>query len=91
MRLEYFQMITRVVEFDADKKTLVAAADVPAESPVFEGHFPGYPLLPGVPPVAETVAGFEVTTWNGVFAPAATPPATIERISSAIAAVMAEP
>ena len=30
MRLEYFQMITRVVEFDADKKTLVAAADVPA-------------------------------------------------------------
>ncbi|PTM57231.1 Bug family tripartite tricarboxylate transporter substrate binding protein [Phreatobacter oligotrophus] len=49
------------------------------------------PLLPGVPPVAETVAGFEVTTWNGVFAPAATPPATIERISSAIAAVMAEP
>lgn len=49
------------------------------------------PLLPGVPPVAETVAGFEVTTWNGVFAPAATPPATIERISTAIAAVMAEP
>jgi 3-hydroxyacyl-[acyl-carrier-protein] dehydratase len=48
MRLEYFQMITRVVEFDAQAKTLTAAADVPAESPVFEGHFPGYPLLPGV-------------------------------------------
>lgn len=48
------------------------------------------PLLPGVPPVAETVPGFEVTTWNGVFAPAATPPATITRISDAIAAVMGE-
>lgn len=48
------------------------------------------PLLPGVPPVAETVPGFEVTTWNGVFAPAATPPATITRISDAIAAVMGD-
>ncbi len=48
------------------------------------------PLLPGVPTVAETVPGFEVSTWNGVFAPAATPPATIERISAAIAAVMGE-
>jgi len=48
MRLEYFQMITRVTAFDAQARTLTAAADVPAESPVFEGHFPGYPLLPGV-------------------------------------------
>lgn len=48
MRLETFQMITRVVSFDAAAQTLTAAADVPAESPVFEGHFPGLPLLPGV-------------------------------------------
>jgi 3-hydroxyacyl-[acyl-carrier-protein] dehydratase len=48
MRLETFQMITRVVSFDATAGTLSAAADVPAESPVFEGHFPGFPLLPGV-------------------------------------------
>lgn len=48
MRLETFQMITRVLSFDAQNRTLTAAADVPAESPVFEGHFPGYPLLPGV-------------------------------------------
>lgn len=48
MKLEYFQMITRVQAFDPAKKILSAAADVPAASPVFEGHFPGYPLLPGV-------------------------------------------
>jgi 3-hydroxyacyl-[acyl-carrier-protein] dehydratase len=70
MRLEYFQMITRVVEFDAEKKTLVAAADVPAESPVFEGHFPGYPLLPGVlmiEAMAQT-SGWLILGLNGLTA-----------------------
>ena len=46
MRLEYFQMIDRVLEADAE--TLTAEARVPDASPVFEGHFPGYPLVPGV-------------------------------------------
>lgn len=48
------------------------------------------PILPDLPPVADLVPGFDVTTWNGVFAPAATPPATIERLSAGIAAVMGE-
>ncbi|VAW18556.1 3-hydroxyacyl-[acyl-carrier-protein] dehydratase, FabZ form [hydrothermal vent metagenome] len=48
MRLEYFQMIDGVDEFDADKATITARAQVPAKSPVFEGHFPGLPLVPGV-------------------------------------------
>jgi len=30
-------------------------------------------LVPGVPPIAETVKGFDVTSWNGVFVPAGTP------------------
>lgn len=48
MRLEYFQMIDRVVALDAAARTLVADCVVPDESPIFEGHFPGYPILPGV-------------------------------------------
>jgi len=48
MRLEYFEMIDRVVVLDRDAKSLEARSTVPMASPVFEGHFPGHPLVPGV-------------------------------------------
>lgn len=46
MRLEYFQMIDRITA--AGPERLTAEARVPEASPVFEGHFPGHPLVPGV-------------------------------------------
>jgi 3-hydroxyacyl-[acyl-carrier-protein] dehydratase len=48
MRLEYFQMIDRFVELVPDGRRIKALCKVPTESPVFEGHFPGFALMPGV-------------------------------------------
>jgi 3-hydroxyacyl-[acyl-carrier-protein] dehydratase len=48
MRLEYFQMIDRITTLDVPGRRIVISCQVPEQSPVFEGHFPGYPILPGV-------------------------------------------
>lgn len=48
MLLEYFQMIDRVQTVSLEDGLLNAASTVPDKSPVFEGHFPGMPLVPGV-------------------------------------------
>ncbi len=48
MRLENFQMIDRIVALDLNERAVRSVCAVPQESPVFEGHFPTYPLMPGV-------------------------------------------
>jgi 3-hydroxyacyl-[acyl-carrier-protein] dehydratase len=48
MRLEYFQLIDRVTELDLEGRTIRTEATVPTTSTIFEGHFPGHPLMPGV-------------------------------------------
>ena len=48
MRLEYFQMIDRIVDIHIDERTIRSVCAVPQQSTIFEGHFPSYPLMPGV-------------------------------------------
>jgi len=45
--------------------------------------------LPDVPAIGETVRGYEVLTWYGVFAPAGTPAPIVKRLHGAIVAGMA--
>ena len=47
MILEYFQFIDTVTSLDTDRGTIECAAKVPESSTIFEGHFPGHPLMPG--------------------------------------------
>jgi len=48
-------------------------------------------LLPNVPAVAESVPGYSVNSWYGVFAPAGTPKAIVNKLNAAIAAGLKTP
>jgi tripartite-type tricarboxylate transporter receptor subunit TctC len=50
------------------------------------------PAFPAVPTAEEAgLAGYQVTTWYGVFAPAGTPPAIVSRLHREIVKVMQSP
>ena len=48
MQLEYFQLIDRILDLNMVEKTITVEAQVPKASTIFDGHFPGYPIMPGV-------------------------------------------
>jgi tripartite-type tricarboxylate transporter receptor subunit TctC len=51
-----------------------------------------HPLLPNVPTVAEQgVSGYAMEYWNGLFAPAKTPPAVIRQMNKAAVAALNAP
>jgi tripartite-type tricarboxylate transporter receptor subunit TctC len=49
------------------------------------------PVLPDVPPISETVPGYEVTGWLGYGAPKGTPVDILDKLNREINAVVADP
>ena len=49
------------------------------------------PALPDVPPVADTLKGFEIDTWWGLVAPAGTPKEVITKLNQAFVAALNSP
>ncbi|HYZ34436.1 MAG TPA: tripartite tricarboxylate transporter substrate binding protein [Crenalkalicoccus sp.] len=47
--------------------------------------------FPELPPVSDTLPGFEAYEWNGVFTPAGAPDAVVERLSRALNQAIADP
>jgi len=72
---------------------------ITAIGPIRDGRFRAlavtsaapWPALPNIPPVADTVPGFEVSNWIGIGAPRATPAAIVATLNKAINACLAEP
>jgi tripartite-type tricarboxylate transporter receptor subunit TctC len=48
-------------------------------------------LVPGVPTLAETVPGYEVEIWWGVFAPAGVPKPVVDRLNAEIRSIVGMP
>ena len=50
------------------------------------------PSLPNVPTIAESgVQGYEVISWQAIYAPAGTPPAIVQRLHDEIAKILQQP
>lgn len=49
------------------------------------------PAAPELPAIAETVPGYDHEPWNGLFAPAKTPPAIIAKLNAEVVRMLASP
>jgi tripartite-type tricarboxylate transporter receptor subunit TctC len=48
-------------------------------------------IFPDLPPIADTVPGYEATNWHMLLAPAHTPDAIVEKLAAEVRAVTAMP
>jgi len=48
-------------------------------------------IAPDVPTMAETIAGFEATSWHGVFAPAGTPKPIVDQVAAEMKRILELP
>jgi tripartite-type tricarboxylate transporter receptor subunit TctC len=84
----------------AAREIHTAFAVVPAAVPLVQGGrlrplgvstLKRAPLLPDVPPIAETIPGFENFGWYSVIAPKATPRAILDTVSAEVVKAVKEP
>jgi len=48
-------------------------------------------LVPDIPAIAETVPGYEINVWYGIFAPSGTPPDIVATLNGAVNSALADP
>jgi tripartite-type tricarboxylate transporter receptor subunit TctC len=80
VQLMYNNVATALEHVRTGKATALAIGDLQ--------RLPG---LPDIPAVAETVPGFEMSAWVGIFVPAKTPPEVVARLSKEVAAFLRDP
>ena len=49
------------------------------------------PSMPDLPSISETLPGFDVKNWIGLFAPAGTPPAVVKKLHTEVSKIMQQP
>jgi tripartite-type tricarboxylate transporter receptor subunit TctC len=77
----YFGSALEVVPLKADPRIRLLGISSEQRSPQF----------PDVPPIADVLPGFKMSTWNGLMAPSGTPPEIIERLTQASIAAAHDP
>jgi tripartite-type tricarboxylate transporter receptor subunit TctC len=76
-----FSSVAGAVPFTSDNRVRPIATTGPVRSPVY----------PDVPTVAETLPGFDVDLWIGIYAPAGLPPAVLAKLNGEINKVLQHP
>jgi len=76
-----FSSIAGAVSFTADNRVRPLATTGSKRSPVY----------PDVPTVAETLPGFDVDLWIGIYGPAGIPPAVLAKLSGELNKVLQHP
>ncbi|MBI5278633.1 MAG: tripartite tricarboxylate transporter substrate binding protein [Burkholderiales bacterium] len=77
----HFLAINEVLPYIRDKRLMGLAVTSAKRSP----------FAPELPAVADTLPGFELVSWYGVFVPANTPPEIVAKLGAAVAAVVKTP
>jgi tripartite-type tricarboxylate transporter receptor subunit TctC len=49
------------------------------------------PSMPDLPSISETLPGFDVKNWIGLFAPAGTPPTIVKKLNAEVGKIMQQP